>query len=152
MLSGFFSKYRSTNKAVVLWGLLLAPSLWGCGKQKQPWETVYPAKGVVTFKGVPVADAEIALFPADDSMPDTVRPRAKTSEDGEFIVWTYQEGDGAPAGNYKATVVHHKVEITKDVAVTKPNDLPAKYSKLQTTDLVVEIGEGETEIPPFELQ
>jgi len=113
---------------------------------------VYPAKGVVTYKGKPVANAEIALFPVDEAIPEVVRPRAKTAANGEFVVWTYEVGDGAPAGNYKATVVHNEVVEVKNVAVTKPNDLPAKYSKLQTTDLVVEIAQGETEIPTIELR
>jgi hypothetical protein len=147
-----FNSSRPSERAAVLSALLVTPLLWGCGQQKQQWETTYPAKGLVTYKGVPIANAEIALFPQDDTVPETVRPRAITSEDGEFVVWTYEKGDGAPAGNYKATVVHHEVVESKGVMATKPNDLPRKYATVQSTDLLVEIGEGETEIPPFELQ
>ncbi len=147
-----FNKSRSNRRTAMLSALLLGPVLWGCGKQKQPWETVYPARGVVTYKNQPVANAEIAFFPADDSMPESIRPKARSSETGEFVVWTHKAGDGAPAGKYKATVVHHNVKVIKEVAVTQPNDLPKKYSTAQTTDLLVEINEGETEIPPLELK
>jgi len=152
VLSGLQIQSRLPGRLIMLLGVSWALLLSGCGKQKQTWETVYPARGTVTYKGQPVANAEIAFFPQDDSMPETIRPRAKTTEDGEFVVWTYQQGDGAPAGNYKVTVVHHNIVEVRDVLVTRPNDLPPKYARLQTTDLVAEIGEGETELPPFELQ
>lgn len=136
----------------LLGGLLLASSAWGCGNQKASWETVYPAKGVLTYRGKPVPNAEIALFPVDESFPDVVRPRAKTTDKGEFVVWTYQPGDGAPAGDYKATVVRNQVVEIRNVAVTKPNDLPPKYSKLQSTDLIIKISQNDTQIPPIELR
>lgn len=152
MLSGYFIQSRFIRQVVFLSGLLIAISSGGCGKQKKPWDKAYPAKGSLTFQGKPVADAEIALFPEDTAFPETVRPKAKTNENGEFVVWTYQAGDGAPAGKYKATVVHHRVDVVNDVVVTRPNDLPPKYSRLQTTDLVVEVSQGTTELPPFELK
>lgn len=152
MFSGLLTRSRTSGQVALLGALLLTPLLSGCGKQKQPWETVYPAKGIVTFKGKPIANAEIALFPQGDSMPDTVRPKGKTTEAGEFVVWTYQQGDGAPAGNYKVTVVHHDVVEQRDVLITKPNDLPRKYATLETTDLEVVIGQNETEIPPIDLK
>ena len=154
MLWGLFIQGRSMKRAELLLGLLSALIMSGCGssKGKDPWDTVYPAKGIVTYKGKPVADAEIALFPQGTSIPDTIRPRAKTSEDGTFVVWTNQPGDGAPAGSYKITVVHYPFGEKNGVAFVKPNDLPAKYSRLQSTDLVAEIGQKETEIPPIELK
>src|SRR5262245_23797280 len=124
------------KRAAMLLGLLSAPVLTGCGKAKEPWETAYPAKGVLTYKGKPVANAEIAFFPQGTSMPDSVRPRAKTNDEGAFVVWTYQPGDGAPAGNYKVTIVHHSVTEKNGVGITLPNDLPPKYSRVQSTDLV----------------
>ena len=35
---------------------------------------------------------------------------------------------------------------------TKPNDLPKKYASKETTDLIVEVKEGETKLPAFELK
>ena len=152
MLTGLFIRSRLAARAAVMLGLLSAPVMSGCGNAKQPWDTVYPAKGVVTYKSKPIINAEVALFPQNDSIPESIRPRAKTTENGEFVVWTNQPGDGAPAGKYKVTVVHNDVIEKNGVVVTKPNDLPPKYSTVQTTDLVVEIGQNQTDIPPIELK
>lgn len=152
MLSGQFFRNRLTRNAAVILGLSFAPVISGCGKAKEPWKTAYPARGVVKFQGNPVANAEIAFFPQGKDVPDSVRPRALTGDDGSFVVWTYEKGDGAPAGNYKVTVVHNKLVEKNGVAVMQPNDLPPKYALVQTTDLVAEIGKQETELPPIELQ
>jgi hypothetical protein len=135
----------------VVGGLMLTLTVAGCGSAS-PWETVYPASGKVTFKGRPVIDAEISLFPEDGAAPETVRPRAKTADDGAFAVWTYERGDGAPAGRYKATIVHHEIVVSNGAMGVKPNSLPKKYSRPDTTDLVVEISQGQTEIPTIELR
>jgi len=139
------------GKAAAVGGLLFVVAASGCGI-RNPWETVYPASGKVTFKGKPVANAEIALFPEDSAAPDTVRPRAKTTDDGAFAVWTYERGDGAPAGRYKATIVHHEVVVTNGAVGAKPNNLPKKYATPQTTDLVLEIAQGQSELPTIELR
>lgn len=141
---------RSNTVALLL--TVVAVAVGGCGKAKEPWETAYPVSGLVTFKGKPVADAELSFFPEDKSYPESVRPRAKSGPDGKFNVWTYEQGDGAPAGRYKVTAVHFEVGLSKDTVITKPNDLPAKYSRLETTDLVVEIKGEESELPAINLQ
>lgn len=152
MFSGSFIRNRSTKLAAVVLGLVVIPVVSGCGKAKEKWDTAYPTKGVVKFRGNPVADAEIAFFPQGESVPATIRPRARTKEDGSFEVWTYQPGDGAPEGKYKITVTHTTVKEYKGVAINQPNDLPPKYATQQTTDLVAEIGPQPNEIPPLELK
>ena len=152
MLSRLFIQSGLTRKTPVFLGLSLAVILSGCGKAKEPWETTYPVKGVVKYGGKSLAGADVAFFPQGKSIPDSVRPRATTGEDGSFVLWTYEKGDGAPAGNYKVTVVHHVVGQVNGVTVTHPNDLPAKYSTLQNTDLRAEVGPKETELPPIELK
>lgn len=151
VVSELFRKGGKACRARVVCGLLMV-TLCGCGKAKSPWETVYPAKGKVTFKGKAVPNAELAFFPQDISVPAMVRPRATSAEDGTFTVWTYEKGDGAPAGSYKVTVIHSEVVVGNGTVGAKPNDLPKKYSTPDTTDLLVEIGEVPTDIPPFELK
>lgn len=132
-------------------GLMFATLFAGCAKS-EPWETTQPAVGKITLKGRPIANADLAFFPEDDAFPTAVRPRAKSTEDGKFIVWTYTQGDGVPAGSYKVTVVHHEVGVSKNTIIAKPNDLPKKYSTLQTTDIVVKIADGQNEIPTIDLR
>ena len=148
VLRGYVNISQFTRHTSLVCGLLV---LSGCGKAA-PWEKAHPAKGVVTHKGKPVANADVAFFPEDKTFPETVRPRAKTDENGNFVVWTYKEGDGAPAGSYKATVVHYDVVINNNVATPKPNDLPPKYATFQATDLLVKIDPGNNEIPAFDLK
>ncbi len=113
---------------------------------------MHPTTGQVTFKGRPIADAELTFFPEDKTYPDSVRPRAKSTADGKFVAWTHIQGDGVPAGSYKVTIVHNEVAISKNTIVAKPNDLPAKYSKRDTTDIHVQIASGKNEIPAIELK
>lgn len=130
---------------------LLCTAICGCGNAQAPWEKAYPVRGSLIWQGKPVANAVVSLFPEDPAVPDSVRPRAKTADDGSFEVWTYQPGDGAPAGRYKLTVVREAVDVVRDVVVVKPNDLPGKFSRLETTDLQVEIQAAATELPPITL-
>ncbi len=50
-------------------------------------------------------------------------------------------------GRYKATFVHHEVVVSNGAMGVKPNSLPRKYASPTTTDLFVEIAQGETDIP-----
>jgi hypothetical protein len=131
--------------------LMAFSAMNGCSKPK-PWETTHPTSGQVTFKGAPVADAELSFYPDDASFPTSVRPKAKTTADGKFVAWTNEQGDGLPAGSYKVTIIHNVVAISKDTVVAKPNDLPAKYAALDTTDLQVKIVPGKNVIPSFDLK
>ncbi|MGV2332829.1 MAG UNVERIFIED_CONTAM: hypothetical protein LVR18_01365 [Planctomycetaceae bacterium] len=132
--------------------LLLAIMLGLAGCSEQPmWEVTHPSKGSLSFRGKPVADADIVLFPEDPTWPETVRPRARTNADGTFEVWTWEKGDGAPAGTYKVTLVHREVALSKDAVVAKPNDLPPKYERHVTSDISITIVPGENQIPAFSL-
>lgn len=140
------------RRVTAVGGLFAMLIVGGCGGGK-PWESVHTVRGVVTHKGKPVKDAELAFFPAtEEGFPEAVRPWAKTNENGEFTVSTYNNGDGAPAGRYKVTVVHHEIVISKGAMGTKPNDLPKKYANKDTTDLTAIVERGETNLPEFELK
>ena len=145
------SRTSSNRNAITMIGLFAFAATVGCSKPT-PWETTHPTTGLVKFKGAPIADAELSFFPEDKSFPDSVRPKAKTSADGKFVAWTCVQGDGIPAGSYKVTIVHNEVSISKGTIVAKPNDLPVKYSRLDSTDLQVTIVSGKNEIQPFELK
>lgn len=124
----------------------------GCGGGAKPWDKVYPAEGIVNFKGKPLAGAMITLIPLDSAFPNSVRPTATSKEDGTFELGTHSAADGAPAGEYKALVLHFPVVGSKESPSAGPNDLPAKYAKAETTDLKVTIEKNQTNIPPLELK
>lgn len=133
---------------VLLVGML---TIVGCGRAKKPWEFVHPVQGVINYQGKPLAEANITLIPVDESIPETVRPTGRTDEDGVFTIGTYSQADGAPAGEYKVLVLRFPVIVTPTSASSGPNNLPKKYSRPETTDLVVTIEEGENSLAPLEL-
>ena len=132
-------------------GVWLACVIFAGCNQQPVWEIVYPVEGTVTLRGQAVADADLVLFPEGQEWPETVRPRGRTGPDGRFVVWTYEPGDGAPAGRYKVTLVRNAVGLSKGAVVAKPNDLPSKYERLESTDLQVTISEGENCLPAISL-
>src|SRR5262245_24349080 len=84
--------------------LLAALVAAGCGDGKP---TAVKATGKVMFKKTtPAAGALVVFHPADPVREKEIggKPFAKVREDGTFSLTTYQEGDGAPEGDYGVTV------------------------------------------------
>ena len=79
-----------------------------------------PAKGKLTCKGQPVANASVFFLP-DHSKPSQPLKQAEaiTNESGEFVLTTVRNGDGAIVGK-------HKVKIAfEDAYKHPPCSLPA---------------------------
>jgi hypothetical protein len=76
----------------------------GCGGgPKRP--PTFAAKGTIKQKGQPVAGALVVFHPLDKGRENDAKPVATTKDDGSFALTTFDEGDGAPAGEYGVTVV-----------------------------------------------
>ncbi|MFM1802470.1 MAG: hypothetical protein RJA81_1822 [Planctomycetota bacterium] len=97
----------------VLWTISFGVSLTGCG-DKEFRHTVYPASGKVTQNGKPVSNAMITFHPVDPTIiripegksgVEIAKPTTTTDENGRFQLSTYLGNDGAPAGDYKVTVI-----------------------------------------------
>jgi hypothetical protein len=145
-----FARYRSARAT---WSLLaIGMALAGCGKTQEPWEKVYPASGIVTYRGQPLSGAVVTLISEDSDFPKSVRPTAVTGDDGAFEVGTYSSADGAPAGEYKVLVLHYPVAGSAENPSAGPNDLPPIYAKAETTTLKISVAEEENELPPLELE
>jgi len=145
-----FARYRSARTTWFL--AAIATALAGCGKPQEPWEKVYPATGVVTYRGQPLSGAVVTLISEDADFPNSVRPTAVTGDDGGFEVGTYSAADGAPAGEYKVLVLHYPVQGPAENPHAGPNDLPPIYAKAETTTLKISVAEEENELPPLELE
>ncbi len=131
-------------------GIVLLP---GCGGTPERPEIVYPLTGELQFEGQPAAGASIVLYPLDDSI--SARPRASVDDDGTFAVTTYEPGDGAPAGDYKVTVVWHRPVPGRQAEgddPPPPNVIPAEYADPGKTPLTITVEEGENEFPPIKFQ
>lgn len=118
----------------------------GCGDAPKPWEVVVPAIGEVTFEGEPIAGAQITLVPVSTEFPDSVRPSATTALGGNFALGTYGNSDGAPAGEYKASVVWFKLDESGDSPVRGDNVLPAKYANPDSSGITVVVNDKEASV------
>jgi len=143
------------NRTVVLLccGALLLVLSSGCGGSRKPWENVYPAAGQVKFAGRPIGGAQLTFYPKDKSVPATIRPTATTEVDGSFEVGTFGTDDGAPAGEYDVTVTWRPLIGEGSALSPGPNQLPARYSNPESSQLkvVVERGADKTILPALEL-
>lgn len=125
--------------------VLLFFGLTSCSS-REPWELVYRVTGTLTYEGEPVSDALIVLVPNHSEFPTKVVPRAKTDEDGSFVVGTYRPDDGAPAGDYKVVVTKYSFKESPNGPQRGPNLLPDKYSRKDSSDLEITVDSAPTEL------
>jgi hypothetical protein len=107
---------------------------------------VHPAAGIARTGKTPLVGAQIRLHPRGMTLPDDAVPTATVQADGTFTLTTFTKGDGAPAGDYVATVQWFRV--AKDGSVGG-NSLPKRYASPTTSPLTVTIREGANTLPPF---
>jgi hypothetical protein len=107
---------------------------------------VHPATGIARAGRTPLIGAQIRFHPRGMTLPDDATPSATVQDDGTFTITTFTKGDGAPAGDYVATVQWFRV--AKDGSVGG-NALPPRYGSPTTSPLTVTIREGTNELPPF---
>lgn len=86
------------------------------------------ARGRVLYRGQPIADAQVVFHGPD---PRTGRLRrvadALTDSDGRFALSTYTANDGAPAGDYRVTVIWTSAPTDFNNRY-RPNRLPPRYA------------------------
>lgn len=91
--------------------------LVGCGEGRVP---TYPVSGKVVFdNGSPVRSGTVELSSDDHKLTAT----GKISEDGSFVLGTYESADGACAGDHRVIVMQM---IINDGTInhTKDHGLP----------------------------
>lgn len=108
----------------------------GCGGP------VGPTKGTVTFDdGSPVQSGSIEFRRESDEM----RFASRISADGNFQPVDKDGSVGIPPGKYDVVVV--QIVLTEDLAKeahTHGKTVPRRYADYYTSDLEVEIAEGQT--------
>jgi hypothetical protein len=125
--------------------LILLPSCGG-GDDGRPKR--YPTTGRVAVDGKGTAGIQIRLHPVGRTKDlDALRPAAVTGEEGVFRLGTYEEADGAPAGNYKVTLYWPDSPNSQ----SRPSDLfGGKYGKPDASTIEVTVKEGETDLGTIE--
>jgi hypothetical protein len=116
----------------------------GCSEKRVP---VYPVAGKVTYKGQPPVGATVVLHPAKSGDTSDVTPTGTVKDDGSFAITSYEPGDGAPQGEYVATIEWYKYQ--KDLGGAGPNVIPPKYVSAKTSPVKVSVGGGPAQISPI---
>lgn len=139
--------------------LLLATSLLivaGCGDGRID---TYPVIGTVKVDGKP-AEGAMVIFVPNSTAPEAERKRPFGIADGQgqFNLTTFEQSDGAPAGQYKILV---QWPTPRDESndprgrrrgTLGPDRLRGKYFNLDNATLSATVKEESNELPPLELQ
>ena len=121
----------------------------GVGCNSQPSGDVIktvPAGGVLTYKGQPLEYYKLTFY--SDDVPRPVG--AISDSEGKFMLGTNREGDGAPSGSYRVSVVYvgpassdPNEGIMEFSPPPKPKvNIPKKYHRPETSEIVVSIAPG----------
>ena len=111
-------------------------------------------KGQVLYRGKPVAHAQVTFHPIGDPKANLIRPVGKVDDQGHFTLTTFKDGDGAPAGRYRVTVVWYLAAPARrgsDETFTA-NYLPQRYASIETSGLAATVTPGANDLPAFELK
>jgi hypothetical protein len=130
--------------------LVLLPA--GCSKTSPDRAAVVPVEGAITFEGKPLPGALIVLHPKGQAQTSIPTPRAQVEKDGSFRFSTYEAGDGAPPGDYVATISWYKLVGQAGDVKAGPNVLPAKYSNPKTSKWEIRVADAATRLPPVQLR
>jgi hypothetical protein len=129
--------------------LLLAAS---CSKSDPNRKETFPVTGELYVDGKPAALVQVAMH--DQAGVDKNQPTfssTMTGEDGKFALSTYEEGDGAPAGNYVLTFAWQEFNVFSR-SYAGPDRLKGKYSDPKKTDIKVTVEQGKpTDLGRIEL-
>lgn len=125
----------------------------GCGQVAAvdlvEFEDLNPVTGQVQFKGEPIPDATVRLYPVDalGSGTPTHVASGVVDEQGNFEIYTHRlegRGQGVPAGEYRLAfswqgplqgLTQEKLDELKEL-------LPQKYTRPQTSDVNVTVVSG----------
>ena len=79
-------------------------------------------------------------------------PSGKVREDGSFTLTTYDADDGAPGGEYTATIQWNKLIKKGQDYVAGPNVIPRAYEVPETSSWKVTVADAPIELPPLDIK
>jgi hypothetical protein len=139
---------RANCLLVVLALAAVLAALPGCGKGRK---VCYPVRGKILIDDKPGTDCFIYFHPADEGDPDRVCPYGQADEQGEFVLSSYVEGDGAPAGEYLVTFQWpRRSGLLKD-KFDDSDRLDRRYYKPKESKFRIRIEKGSYDLEPFNL-
>jgi len=128
---------------------LVLCSLTGCADKAYQEVPVYPVEGRLTVAGAPAQGAYVAFHPTGDvGMTKGNKPFARVDREGNFRLTTYEQEDGAPAGNYRVSVFWPE---NPEARGPSPDRLEGRYSESKSP-LTVTIEPAPNALPAWDLQ
>lgn len=147
------STCRRAAPLVAMAGLSI---LTGCGDGRI---ARYPVKGTVLVDGKPAEGAMVIFCPVEGP-PELMRERPfddMTDVNGQYVLRTFQPGDGAPAGEYRVMVRWMATNPGQTPTPGNPDEGQPVFDRLKNkyfnpqSSVTATVEETENEIPPFEL-
>lgn len=135
--------------------LLLACSLLtlcSCSKQEGPArKETSPVKGEVYVDGKPAGGLQVTLTAQTPDPKNTTVSSTMTGDDGKFAVSTYEQGDGAPEGEYVVTFLWGKLNVMS-MSYGGPDKLNGRYTDAKKSTFKIKVEKGKpTEMGKIEL-
>ncbi|EDL58287.1 peptidase associated/transthyretin-like domain-containing protein [Gimesia maris] len=123
-------------------------------KQRPP---TYPVTGTVKFNGTPLEGATV-VFQSNGAQ--TQAAVGRTDKDGNFQMRTFEEGDGAIAGEHRVTITCVKTEgpadgtnlDEADVVIKETSLIPERYADAQKSGLTATVKPDQENAVTFELE
>lgn len=142
-----------SNRTLWRWAVacLCSASLVGCGASETRIP-LHPVTGKVSFNGETPEGAQVVLHPKGHTLPPDVVAQGIVQKDGTFKVGVYEKDDGAPPGEYVATVQWFKIVASEGGGGRGPNVIPKKYSDPETSPVQVSVKAGANDLPPIEIK
>ena len=132
---------------IALLPALIAAS--GCAEKQVP---VFPVSGKVSYKGKPPVGAIVVLHALNVDDTSDVAPSGTVKSDGSFAITVYEPDDGAPQGDYVATIQWRRMVNGPGGSGAGPNVLPPTYASPKTSPIKVSVGNGPVEVPPITIK
>jgi hypothetical protein len=151
------------KSVISILGLLCLALSVGCGDGRLD---VAPVRGRVTYGGQGVPQAVVIFHPGADASEQLgkMRPFAYADNDGNFEIKTYVDGDGAPPGAYRVSIIARSSqprggpskdnripEALSGPGINIPAQVSKKYADVDTSGIKVTIVDGENNLEPFVL-
>jgi hypothetical protein len=116
----------------------------GCGHSNNPhFEKTTSVRGKITLtNGSPLRGGLVTLHPKDVTRGES---RGTIDRDGNFTLGTYKVSDGAMPGQYTVTVEPIVYDQRGNMRRDKSLNIPLKYTRAESSDLMVEIQDEESQ-------
>ena len=114
---------------------LIAAVVTGCGSTG-----TVPAGGTITYKGQPVANANV-IFTPDGGGPIAT---GQTDAQGKFSLGVEKPGEGAVPGEYRVSLTPNEAPRAEgDYSASPPPPFPAQYTNATGSSLKATVKPGE---------